>query len=247
MHRLPYMKTRLLIFLLPALMLMGCEETIPPGRRYEPVETPQAKCGVLVEEYLDGTNDNAQLVLSELERVFNTSANLEQGAGVVSVAFYLGGPLAAAEAEHLVPEGINPPQARVNRQSELLDCADWPRAVMDMIGLWPKARFCRSLTVTKAGGELTVNGQAEAFENIPQARLHIWLVEDKVDGNDNVFRACCNGLKGSEFGLVRHTPREFTFVYPLSNLWNAENLRVVAFIETETGGVINAMQNHIIL
>ncbi len=265
-------KLKLLAASLAALLMAGCEESIPSDRRYTQTEVPDAKRAVLVEEYTGVKCVNCpqgHKTLEEIEGVFNTDRNLELGVGVIVVGIHIPnwgqdadkGGLIAPEAYALTPESVSPPQATVNRTSGVINRDRWAKHIIDEIYIEPEVKFSPSILAELNGSSIKISGRVESTENLPGAKLHVWLVEDNIvktqnlsDGSrdkeyvhKNVFRACVNGVNGKDFPLQRNSAREFSYTYAIHSDWKAENLRVVAFIETATDGVINAAQNHLII
>lgn len=262
---------KLSALLASTLLLAACEETIPADKRYSPIANEPPRRAVLVEEYT-GTScincPNGHKTLESIEELYNTPANLEQGIGVIAVGIHIPnygipaaiGGLISAEAASLTPEAVSPPQARVNRVTGVLDIADWPKHIKDLITMPAKVTFDRSLTAELAENNVvTISGEVTSQDNFSKARLHVWMVEDSIvmrqsqpDGSVdrqymhmNVFRGSVTPVNGSEFGMQRNSTRSFSLSYPLDAKWKPEHLRVVAFIETETDGVLNATQNFV--
>lgn len=263
---------KILTVSLAAFMLVGCEESIPADRRYTPADVHEAKRAVLVEEYTGVKCINCpqgHKALEDIEGVFNTPGNLEMGAGVIVVGIHIPnwgqeaakGGLIAPEAASLTPDGITPPQARINRTSGVINRDQWAKYIIDEIYVEPDITFSPSLLAELKDNSLKVSGRVESTANFPDATLHVWLVEDNIiktqslpDGSrdkgyvhKNVFRGCVNGVNGKQFALQRNSARDFSYTYPLNPDWKVENLRVVAFIETEADGVLNATQNGLII
>jgi len=247
------------------LTATACEEVITPDRRYSPAPAATPARSVLLEEFtgsdcLYGSNGDA--VIRAIEQTYNTPANIEQGHEVVVVEFDMPdfsqsagqGELVAPETESLVPDDVTPPMARVNRTGRLLIRDLWASAVAERIGIGPLLTFPTSVAAELRDGTIAISGSINAGINIPDARLHVWLTEDNVvspqtmpDGttdsgyvHDNVFRAAVTSVKGQSKSFTRNLEQTFRYFYPLNPLWNAANLRVVVFVETEIDGVLNA-------
>lgn len=262
---------KLFALLAGTLMLAGCEESIPADKRYTPiVDNKPSLRSVLVEEYT-GENcmncPNGHVALEAIEELYNTPENLEQGVGVVAVGIHIPnwgrpvdkGGFITPEAESLTPEGVNPPQAQVNRTSGLLDRDSWAKTIKEVIAAPTRVTFVNSVLAEKQDDKMVISGAVHSIENFSDTRLHVWVVEDNIvsrqrqpDGSMvgdyvhmNVFRGCVNGVKGSEFALHRNSDRQFSFTYPISATWNPENLRVVVFVESPSFGVMNVTQNNL--
>ncbi len=265
-------KLKLLTASLATLLLVGCEESIPSDRRYTQTELPDAKRAVLVEEYTGVKCVNCpqgHRVLEDIEEVINTDRNLELGVGVIVVGIHIPnwgqdaekGGLIAPEAYTIAPQSVSPPQATINRCSGILNRDQWAKHIIDEIYIEPDVKFSPSILAELNGTSIKITGRVESSQNFPDATLHVWIVEDNIvktqnlsDGSrdknyvhKNVFRACVNGVNGKDFPLQRNSAREFSYSFALNPDWKAENLRVVAFVETDAEGVLNASQNHLII
>jgi len=266
------MKLKYILPIIAPVILTACEEAIDPGHRFTPASTPEIRRSVLVEEYTDAECINSprgHALLDALGGYYNTEANLEQGNELIVVGIYVPGRGDAAgqgglitpEAANFLPEGVVPPQARVNRISGVLDLAEWSKVIAEQISREPGVSFPDRMTATTDGSTVSVEGAVLSGNNIVDARLHVWLVEDGItysqampDGtadsryvHRNVYRAhMTESCSGTAFALTRNVARRFTFTLPVSEKWNMANMRVVMFVETPTGGVLNADQKRVI-
>lgn len=261
--------------LLPILflgILASCEDTIDSDNRYTPASTPEVKRSVLVEEYTGTTCLNCphgHALIESLQEYYNTEENLEQGNELIVVGIHIPnwglsvtrGGFITPEAADLTPEGVNPPQAQVNRTGQLLDRPDWSKIIAQQFCREPEVTFPDRLLATVDSTTIMVQGIITSGNNYADARLHVWLVEDNItyrqrmpDGNpnyeyvhQNVYRAFMTAsYAGDDFPLTRNVARTFTKTYPVSESWDMNNMRVVVFVETPTGGVLNACQTKII-
>lgn len=251
-----------------AFGLAGCEDTIDLNDRYKPVpDSGEPARTVLIEEYtgIDCKNcPNGHARLAEIEEFYNTPSNLKKGVGVISVGIHIpvfGDPVdqggfVTPEASNLAPGQTTAPAARVNRRTDVLEIDRWQTAVNSEITRRASVTF-PELSATVSDGKLSVSGIVMAEAAINDARLQLWIVEDHIidwqlmpDGKYNdsyehhaVYRASITGLSGRDIELNRNiaTPFEIS-AYPLHSNWNAANLRVVAFVESDEAGVLNAAQ-----
>lgn len=266
------MKLRYLLPIVAPLLLTACEETIDPNHRYTPTSAIEIKRSVLVEEYTGTKCINAPRgheVLESLSDYYNTQANFEQGNELIIVSLHIPGQgptveqggLVTPEAADLTPEGVIPPQARINRSGRVLDLAEWSKVIAEQISREPGVTFPDRMKATFDGSTVKVDGVVFAGNNIGNARLHAWLIEDNVtcsqampDGTTddqyshrNVYRAyMTESCAGDDFALTRNVARRFSFSYPVSDSWNVADMRVAVFVETPTEGVLNACQSKII-
>ncbi len=259
-------KLALISFL--AVALAGCEEKIDLDERYKPMpETGAPVRTVLIEEYTGVFCPNCPTghdVLEQIEGYYNTPANLEAGVGVIAVGIHIpafGDPVAeggyvAPEAASLSKNQNSAPAARINRRTDALGTDRWFAEVNSQI----VRRSSVSLSGVEAelsGNTLAVSGSVMSDVTIGNAALNVWVVEDGIvdwqaqpDGSykENyvhhaVYRASLTGLRGRALELDRNEATPFTVTgFPVSDGWNTANLRVVVFIDTPEGGVLNAAQ-----
>lgn len=253
-----------------AIMLASCEEVIVPDRRYTPTKAPEPQRTVLIEEYTATdcpTGPGGHAVLNALEQAYNTEANRMKGAGIVVVGLYTPGDknepdqagLVSPAAKSLIPKGIIPPQACINRKGEPLNRDKWAAAAVMLAAVEPQITFPTEIVAAESDGIITVSGRLSPTENFDNARLHVWLVEDGVVGpqmlpdgstdskyvHNNVFRTAVTPVNGHEMMFVRNSDRTFTFHCPLDSRWKAANMSAVVFVETIDDGVLNATRSRI--
>lgn len=247
--------------------ITSCEDKIDLDNRYIPVDNPAPARSVLVEEYtgVDCKNcPNGHARLNQIEQYYNTEANLAEGIGVIAVGIHIpvfGDPVAQGgfvtpEAADLAPGQSTAPAARINRRTEPIELDRWQTAIASEISRKPGVTFGSIKAEITASG-LKVSGEAVADEEISGGRLNVWVVEDDItdwqlmpDGEYNseyvhhaVYRASLTGLRGEEIALTRNVASQFeTQALPVASAWNAANLRVVVFIDTDSEGVLNAAQ-----
>lgn len=262
----------ILKLLFPLLVLTACEDTIDKDHRYTPASAPEIKRSVLVEEYT-GTKcvncPNGHALLESLEEYYNTTENRANGHELIVVGIHIPnwgqttdrGGFITPEAANLTPEGVNPPQAQVNRSKILLNRQDWSKAIAQQICRAPEVSFPEGLTATIEGSTVKVSGTVLAKNEIPDAMIHVWIVEDDItyrqsmpDGttrpdyvHKNVYRAFMTpSFAGEKKNIKRNTPLSFSYSSALGERWNPANLRAIVFIETETAGVLNAIQTPVL-
>lgn len=266
------LKHLLPIIFFGATLLSACEDTIDRDHRYTAAASPEIKRAVLVEEYT-GTrcinSPNGHVILEKLEEYYNTPENVEQGNGLIVVGIHIPnwgytteqGGFITPEAADLTPENVDPPMAQINRNGNILKRDEWSKAIAEQISRPATVHFPDRITAVSAPTGILVNGTVIADENIGDARLHVWLVEDNIkflqqtpDGNDlnymhrNVYRAHMTGsYAGDDFALTRNVGRRFGYSYPLDENWNTENMRAVVFIESPSRGVLNATQTKVLI
>ena len=262
----------LLLLAAASLMFSACEDTIPAGTaRYSPTTPPPPQRTVLIEEYT-GTScincPNGHAVIEAIENYYNTPENLLVGAGVLVVGIHIpnwgspveNGGLITPEASAIAPDGITPPQARINRSSGILNRDKWTSTTAIYAAVAPSLTYPEGVSATESNDNITVKCRVSPSSNISDARLHVWLVEDNIkkrqrlpDGSidkeyihNNVFRAAVTPVSGQAVNFVRNTDCSFEFNYPVNTAWKVNNMRAIVFIETASTGVINAAHGPVI-
>ncbi len=252
------------------VLALSCEDKI--DERYSPATPPAPARTVLVEEYT-GTNCSncpaGHEVMEQLESYYNTEENLADNIGIITVGIHIpnwgypveSGGFITPEATHLTPEGVNPPQAQINRSGRVLYRSEWGKEISLQLGRDPEVTFPDRVTASVSGNTIEVKGIVRASQNIGDARLNVWIVEDGIvfrqrmpDGSrddsyvhKSVYRAHMNGsVTGDDFPLLRNKETPFIYKSPLHHSWNASNLRAVVFVEKPNKGVLNATQAPII-
>lgn len=259
------MKFRHLLPLLVAAMTFGgCEERI--DERFRPVTPVEPLRTVLIEEFTSTDCPDSPAGhdrVKDIEQLFDTPANLQNGVGVITVAIHIPDcgrdadldEFATPETEAIAGRQASTPTARINRRTDALNPDRWLNAVSREI-----ARPTR-LTFNPIGAFITpkgieISGSMFSDVAIGNTRIHVWVVEDSItatqltpDGyvsdylHQSVYRSSVTGLRGAEISVKRNENTDFTFgPYPLHSDWNTKNLRVVVFATAPEHGVINAAQ-----
>lgn len=268
------MKTlhKISLILTVAAIMVGCEQRIDPADRYIPVPNPEPVRYVLIEEYTGihcKNCPNGHQRLTEIEAFYNTDDNYLKGAGVISVGIHIpvfGDPVdqggfVTPEADLLAPGQNYAPAARINRRSDVLELDRWQTTIASEILRKASVKF-ESLNATLSNdGKLSVVGSVSAEDNIDGTRLQVWVIEDDIDywqlqpdGNYEehyshhaVYRCSLTGFEGESITINRNSSTEFELLNQIiPSVCNPENLRVVAFIETDDAGVLNAFETHVI-
>lgn len=263
---------QILKLVLPLMLLTACEDTIDLDNRYSIASAPEIKRSVLVEEYtgVDCVNcPNGHTLLESLESYYNTDENRANGCELIVVGIHIqnyGKDVArngfiTPEAGNLTPEGVNPPQAQINRNGTVLYRQDWSKAIAEQICRTSDLSFPYGIEAVIEDSQVKVNLSMMADKEIPNARLHVWIVEDNItaqqkmpDGtknadyvHKNVYRAfMTETYVGKTIKLDRNRVSTESFTYPVSEKWNSSNLRAIAFVETDSDGVLNAIQTNVV-
>lgn len=258
-----------ILSLLPAaaaaiMMLASCEST-PVDERFATVDPTdfEPQRTVLIEEFTGQTCVNcpsAHELLNGLDARFNTDAHV----GFIVVGIHYSDFGRPAPDGFVVPEcdeyaaGVaNAPSARINRRTDIIGTDLWTGALLNEMIRKSSVKFTgMTATLKDSGSKISIEGTVFASETYKNARLQLWLVEDDIkkpqltkDGviadynHHAVFRAAINGVKGQAIDLKEKAEASFKIKdYPLPTYVNPENLRVVAFVYTDTDGILNAFQ-----
>ncbi len=259
-----------ILSLLPAaaaaiMMLASCEST-PVEERFVAVDSndfvPQRT--VLIEEFTGQTCVNcpsAHELLNGLDARFNNPDHV----GFIVVGIHYSDFGMDAPRGFVVPEcneyavGVaNAPSARINRRTDIIGTDLWTGSLLSEMIRKSSVKFTGMTASLKASdSKISIEGTVYASETYKNARLQLWLVEDDIvapqltkDGpiadyvHHAVFRATLNGVKGQAIDIKEKTETSFKLNdYPLPTYVNPRNLRVVAFVYTDTDGVLNATQS----
>lgn len=258
-----------ILSLLPAaaaaiMMLASCEST-PVEDRFAVVDpndfVPQRT--VLIEEFTGQTCVNcpsAHELLNGLDAKFNTDNHV----GFIVVGIHYSDFGLPAPRGFVVPEcdeyaiGVpSAPSARINRRTEIIGTDLWTGSLLNEMIRKSSVKFTElTVSLKDSDSKISINGSVYASETYKNARLQLWLVEDDIkapqmtkDGtiaqynHHAVFRAALNGVKGQVIDLKEKTEVQIKPVeYPLPTYVNPKKIRVVAFVYTDTDGVLNAHQ-----
>lgn len=261
---------KLLPIALFSVLAASCEDKI--DERYSPATPPAPARTVLVEEYTGSNCSNCPAgheVMEQIENHYNTEENVANNIGIITVGIHIPnwgatvetGGFITPEAAALTPGGVNPPQAQVNRSGRVLGRSEWGKEISLQLGREPEVTFPDRVTASVSANTLEVKGVVRAPQNIGEARLNVWIVEDGIvyrqlmpDGSrddayvhKNVYRAhMTKSVTGDDFPMSRNEDKTFMYTSPLHQNWNAANLRVIVFVETPTKGVLNATQAPVI-
>ena len=135
------------------------------------------------------------------------------------------------------------PGGQVNRNGNIhYNVFDWTARVMEQLN--QPARVKMELTATLSGQQVDIALQEEGLSGTVEGQLQVWLLEDSIvavqlmpDGSSNrdyihnhVLRTAVNGTWGTDFTIAAGEHREQTYVLPLKEEWNVDNLSIVAFV-----------------
>ena len=136
------------------------------------------------------------------------------------------------------------PGGQVNRNGNIhYNVFDWTARVMEQLN--QPACVKMELTATLSDEQqIDIALQEEGINGTVEGKLQVWVVEDGIvaiqlmpDGSSNrdyvhnhVLRTAVNGTWGTDFTIAAGEHREQTYVQPLKDEWNVDNLSIVAFV-----------------
>ncbi len=138
------------------------------------------------------------------------------------------------------------PVARINRHGANLATATWSSAVLEYIQEEATLALDISSEYAAATREVSITVAGSAIAAV-SGRLQVWLmengiidfqyllddvIEDEYEHN-HVFRATVNDRDGDAYTLAAGASATSTFAYTLDDVWQAENMTVVAFVYTD--------------
>ena len=265
-----YQLSNLLIAAAASLGLAACGDIAEDERFVEVNEVTPVR-NVLVEEYTGQKCVNcpdAQALLHEQEAKYNTNGETH----IITVCIHHPNYGMDVDAGGLViPEcsvyanrsgADSAPTATFDRKTSAQIKALWMGSLLGALRRPAYVSFS-DLNAHISNGTIKVKGSVVASENVDDAKLQLWLVEDKVtkaangmpllqfmgDGSidvnyvhNNVLRAAINGTYGEDFPLEIRKDRTFEANYPLPDfVQDATNCRIVAFVYTDGEGVYNTV------
>lgn len=258
---IPYYISTLLLCL---PMFFGCSEEIPYGERYEQLSSVDPKRHILIEDFT-GQNcmncPDAHKAINDLKALY--------GDYVIAVAIHAGH-FAIAEGSNskivglMQPEGndyadswgiTEYPRGIINRTSGKLMPTQW--AAYARQALAKESPMIIAITTEIDNGKILIHSELHSNTNL-NAKLQLWITESNItafqlngDTPDNnylhhhVYRAAVNGVGGEGVSLTNNIPSTYEHSIALRSNWNANNLSVVAFVYTETDGVIEVVEQHL--
>lgn len=258
------MKLRMLYVLGVAMAWMTSCESVAEDDRYIPIDKPEAKRGVLIEDFTGQmcvNCPNAHATIHELQNAYSQNIiPVAIHAGNFGIPVDKGGLMQPEGNEYATKWNIEAyPSAVINRQGSVLDNIDqWTPAVMNVI--WQEPLIGIETTATlKDGNQVEVSTKLTTSQAV-DGKLQLWLLENGIvavqalpDGSkdpqythDHVFRAAINGTWGEDVSLAKDKEETRTHTYTFdASKWKAENLSVVAFVYNEESGVLQAVNTNV--
>jgi len=183
---------------------------------------------------------------------FSVKAELTKYPDFIGLAQPEGDAMAGRWGISAYPSGV------INRTGGALEADAWADAVRRQLsepshlGVEVEADILPS-----EPGKIAVSVKLDPQENI-SGTLHVWVVESGIVAyqlsngqglisdyiHDNVYRCAVDGVDGTPVSLTMREPQTLTFSQAVRDTaterWNTANLSIVAFVETESDGVLQA-------
>lgn len=148
------------------------------------------------------------------------------------------------------------PAGVVNRKSGVLQSGQWAGAIRSEIERPTDIDMQVTAVLSQDGSKAIISTSVTPYDNI-EGHLQLWVVESGIEarqitpaGYDNkyihnhVFRGVINGHDGESVRLVTRETQAFTHELDIRDIWDADNLAVVAFVYN-SDGVLQACETEI--
>lgn len=244
-----------ILAILPLMLLAACsapeDRFVPAGDDFAP------KRGILIEEFTGQGCVNcpkAHSLLKDIEKQFGAADIIAVGIHIPQFGADAPDGFVTPESRYYGRDAESAPSAIINRRNGVVNTDQWLRLIIEDIATAPQVAFS-DFVATAADGKLQVSLNVTSDKPLT-GRLQLWLVEDDIKAvqmlPDNqidmeynhhaVLRCALNGLDGEEYVFpATAVLNDFT----LPSYVNPANLRVVAFVFTQSQGVLNAVQTHV--
>lgn len=258
------MKRNIFTLLLCLPLLFSCSEEIPYGERYEELASVEVKRKILLEDFTGQFCSNcpeAHKVIADLQTLY--------GEHVIAVAIHAGH-FGIAENSNpnfvglMQPEGNTYaahwgieayPMGIINRTSNLLKHTEW--AAYSRQELMSESSAVIALTTEVVDGNIVIRTEMQSEAPL-NGKLQLWITESQITAvqqnggsldiqyqHHHVYRASVNGLWGEDITLMPGESITRSHNITLRSNWNSDCLSVVAFIYTDTEGVVEVTEQHI--
>lgn len=251
---------RLLYLLALSLVLAACDH-IADDDRLIYVKPASVKRTVLIEDFTGQRCVNcpkATEVIHQLEEQYPD--------GVIAVGIH-SGPFARSMTGTRYALGTDEgdeyyshwrldrqPVGMVNRL-RVSDYTEWTAIVHEQVQLTAPLSIAVSAEIDPTTRQLTMHTSMMGTDGQVQGNLQLWLVEDSIEAfqylpdntvnreyiHNHVLRCAINGTWGEPLTLAEGEQKEVGHQLALKEAWNADNLRVVAFVYNDKG-VLQAAQ-----
>lgn len=244
--------------------LTSCDE-VKENDRYIDMGEITAKRTVLLEEFTGQKCTNCPSAHESIEKIEE-----QYGDNLIAVSIHAT-TLAINEDPNSKISGLKQPEGDeysqkwgvstipigvVNRKSGLTDPGAWQGLVREYMQNDSPIAITLSATLDETSEKINIETDIDAGDNIT-GKLQLWVVESGIvavqlllDGSlnpnyvhNNVFRAAVNGTWGENVTLVTRESQSFAHSIAVKSNWNIDNLSIVAFIYTDTDGVLQAAKS----
>lgn len=247
-----------------ALTLTACDE-VGEGERFEPVDF-EARKNVLIEDFTGQRCINCPLAAEALVSI----QELYGSDHVIAVSIH-GGDFAVSTP----PNGLATPTGEeyvsnwsvesfpsglVDRVGGLREFTSWSAGVITRLQMEPAVDIDVENSYDPTNRELSINVSATGNEEV-SGKLSVWLVESNIVApqimpngeynlqyvHNHVFRTSVNGTWGEDVTIAEGETETKSYTVTLDSTWKAENMAIVAFISNDDDGVLQVVDNTIVI
>lgn len=245
---------------IPGILLTSCDE-VKENERYIDMGEITAQRTVLLEEFTGQYCTNCPLAHESIEKIEEQYGDKFIAVSIHATSLALDFDPAATVPGLKQPEGdtyaqhwgvTNIPIGVVNRQDGLKDLSAWQGLVRTALGNDTPVKITLSANLDESGKNINITTDIYSGDNI-DGKLQLWVVESGIIApqfgtgtfypnytHNNVFRAAVNGTWGEDVTLLTRESQSFTHSIALNENWDIENTNIVAFVYSDTDGVLQA-------
>ena len=262
------MKKNIFILLLSLPLLFSCSDVIPEGERYEELTQIEPKRNVLIEDFTGQNCTNcpkAHKVIADLQELYGNyivavAIHADLGSGMFGIAednddniVGLMQPEGDLYAAHWGVRSL--PSGLINRTSGLIKHTEWAAYSRQEFAKESQADI--ELTTEIVDGDIAIRTEVQST-TLLKGKLQLWITESNITAqqenggtHDNnyihhhVYRTSVNGIWGEEIVLTTDSPTVCQHTIALRDNWDTANLSIVAFVYTDTDGVLGVVEQHL--
>lgn len=233
-----------------ALAAVSCD-TVSEDERFIKAKDLEVDRKVLVQEFTGQFCPNCPLGHEALDNIAK-----QFGENAVIVSIHAGDMayedpdygLKTADGDAYAKEwGIQQyPSAIVNRKTVMADRSQWQGAVFTALSAPSSVKI--NVEAKVKDGKINITSQLSSTLSAINAKYQLWVVEDNItavqqDGEEyiadyvhnHVYRASVNGIGGENVAISTTEKKELQHTIAIDGRWNADNLKVVAFVYDDSG------------